>query len=103
MLSCYFVDAPIDPLPDSFANIFCSYAIDVQQDYENGSPTGTAGNSVTISGVTFEDISGTVSGSSAYNYYVLCGSGSCTDFTWTSISVTGGTSSCSPSGSICPS
>lgn len=80
-----------------------TYAIDVQQDYENGSPTGTPGSDCTISGVTFEDISGTTSGSDAYNYYVLCGTGSCTDFTWTNIDVTGGSTSCKPSGSICPS
>lgn len=79
------------------------YAIDVQQDYENGSPTGEPGSSVTISGVTFEDITGTTTGDDSYNYYVLCGDGSCTDFTWTNIDVTGGSESCTPSGSICPS
>lgn len=80
------------------------YAIDVQQDYENGSPTGEPGSSVTISGVTFEDITGTTTGDDAYKYYVLCGDGSCTDFTWTNIDITGGgEESCSPSGDICPS
>lgn len=80
-----------------------SYAIDVQQDYENGSPTGDPGSDCPVSGVTFSDITGTTSGDDAYNYYVLCGDGSCTDFTWTNIDVTGGQTSCTPSGSICPS
>ncbi|CAN8098558.1 unnamed protein product [Discula destructiva] len=78
------------------------YAIDVQQDYENGSPTGEPGSSVTVSGITFQDITGTTSGDDAYNYYVLCGDGSCTDFTWSGIDITGGQTSCAPSGSICP-
>lgn len=80
-----------------------SYAIDVQQDYENGSPTGDPGSDCPITGVVFEDITGTTSGDDAYNYYILCGTDSCSDFTWTNIDVTGGSTSCSPSGDICPS
>lgn len=83
---------------------FFSYAIDVQQDYENGSPTGEPGSDCPVSGITFEDITGTTSGDDdSYNYYVLCGDSSCSDFTWTNIDITGGSESCSPSGSICPS
>lgn len=86
-----------------YLSAITDYAIDVQQDYENGSPTGDPGSDCTISGVTFEDITGTTSGDDAYSYYVLCGDGSCTDFTWSGIDITGGSTSCSPSGSICPS
>ena len=82
----------------------CSYAIDVQQDYENGSPTGDPTSGITVSGVTFESITGTVANSSAYEYYILCGSSSsCTDFTWSNIDITGGgKTECSPSGAECP-
>ncbi|EFW99620.1 polygalacturonase 3 [Grosmannia clavigera kw1407] len=94
----------------TYSNIFLSgisdYAIDVQQDYLNGGPTGKPSSSITVSDVTFKDITGTVSDSDAYEYYLLCGStSSCTGFTWSGISITGGgKTECSPSGSsICPS
>ncbi|KAL6414307.1 polygalacturonase 3 [Ilyonectria robusta] len=80
------------------------YGIDVQQDYLNGGPTGEPTNGVTISDITFEDVTGTTTGS-AYNYYVLCGSDSCSDFTYTGVSITGGSSggSCNYPSSGCPS
>ncbi|KAF3919583.1 Polygalacturonase [Dactylellina cionopaga] len=69
------------------------YGIDVQQDYLNGGPTGSPTNGVTISGVSFIDVTGTVT-SSAYDYYILCGSGSCSGFTFSGTSITGGKTSC---------
>ncbi|KAH8682098.1 glycosyl hydrolases family 28-domain-containing protein [Xylariales sp. PMI_506] len=92
----------------TYSNIYVSgitdYAIDVQQDYENGSPTGDPTTGITVSGVTFSDITGSVSDDSAYQYYILCGSdSSCEDFTWSGIDISGGTTACSPSGSLCPS
>jgi polygalacturonase len=80
------------------------YGIDVQQDYLNGGATGDPTNGVTISGVSFENISGTAT-SDAYNYYILCGSDSCSDFTFTDVSITGGgeTSSCNFPSTGCPS
>ncbi|KAF3901731.1 Polygalacturonase [Arthrobotrys entomopaga] len=69
------------------------YGIDVQQDYLNGGPTGKPTNGVTISGVSFIGVTGTVT-SSAYNYYILCGSGSCSGFTFSGTSITGGKTSC---------
>lgn len=79
-----------------------SYGIDVQQDYLNGGPTGDPTNGVTISNIKFINVEGTVS-SSAYNYYILCGSGSCSGFTFTSDSITGGKTSCNYPSSGCPS
>ncbi|KAK5119296.1 hypothetical protein LTR85_007652 [Meristemomyces frigidus] len=92
----------------TYSNIYVSgitdYAIDVQQDYENGDPTGDPSTAITVSGVTFTDITGSVSGDDAYQYYILCGSdSSCEDFTWSGIDISGGQTSCSPSGDICPS
>lgn len=76
----------------------------IQQDYENGSPTGTPTTGVPITDLTVEKVTGTVK-SSATNIYILCGEGSCSDWTWSGVSVTGGKTSkeCSnvPSGASC--
>jgi len=79
------------------------YGIDVQQDYLNGGATGDPTNGVTISGVTFTNITGTAT-DDAYNYYILCGSDSCSDFTFTDVAITGGgeTSSCNFPSTGCP-
>lgn len=80
------------------------YGIDVQQDYLNGGATGDPTNGVTISGVTFSNVTGTVT-SDGENYYVLCGSDSCSDFTFTDVAITGGgtTSTCNFPTTGCPS
>ncbi|KAJ6019824.1 hypothetical protein N7499_003073 [Penicillium canescens] len=79
------------------------YGIDVQQDYLNGGATGEPTNGVTISGVTFDNVKGTAT-DDAYDYYILCGSDSCSDFIFTDVSITGGgeTSSCNYPSSGCP-
>nr|BAK22527.1 polygalacturonase [Aspergillus sojae] len=80
------------------------YGLVVEQDYENGSPTGTPTNGITVSGITFEKVTGTVE-SDATDIYILCGSGSCTDWTWSGVSITGGktSSKCEnvPTGASC--
>ncbi|KAJ6537741.1 glycosyl hydrolases family 28-domain-containing protein [Mycena capillaripes] len=65
------------------------YGIDIQQDYLNGGPTGTPTNGVIISGITMSNITGTAS-SSAKNYYILCGSGSCSNFDFVNVAIAGG-------------
>ncbi|KAI3396015.1 hypothetical protein diail_586 [Diaporthe ilicicola] len=92
----------------TYSNIALSgitdYAIDVQQDYENGSPTGDPTTGITVSDVTFSSITGSTSGDDAYSYYILCGSdSSCTGFTFTGIDITGGKTECKPDSSVCPS
>lgn len=81
------------------------YGVDVQQDYLNGGPTGTPTNGVTIDGVHLIDVTGTVTGSSGYNYYILCGDGSCSNFTYSGVKVTGGKKggSCNYPSTGCPS
>ncbi|RDW67001.1 hypothetical protein BP5796_09750 [Coleophoma crateriformis] len=74
-----------------------SYGIVIEQDYENGSPTGTPTTGVPITDLTLSSITGTVS-SSATNIYILCGSSSCSSWTWTGVSVTGGKTSTACSG-----
>lgn len=84
-------------------NGITQYGIDVQQDYLNGGPTGKPTNQVKIAGVHFDGVTGTVA-KSAYNYYILCGSGSCSDFTFPGTQITGGGSggSCNYPASGCP-
>ncbi|KUJ18181.1 putative endo-polygalacturonase, partial [Mollisia scopiformis] len=80
------------------------YGIVFEQDYENGSPTGTPTDGVPITGLTVEDVTGTVD-SDATNIYILCASGACSDWTWSGVSITGGktSSACEnvPSGASC--
>ncbi|TVY81891.1 Polygalacturonase [Lachnellula suecica] len=80
------------------------YGIVIQQDYENGSPTGTPTTGVPITGLTVQNVKGSVT-SSGTNVYILCGSGSCSGWTWSGNSVSGGkkSSGCKniPSGASC--
>ncbi|KAF4630391.1 hypothetical protein G7Y89_g7739 [Cudoniella acicularis] len=68
------------------------YGIVIEQDYENGSPTGTPTTGVPITDLTIENVKGTVS-SSGTNIYILCGKGACSSWTWSGNSVTGGKTS----------
>lgn len=80
------------------------YGIVIEQDYENGSPTGTPTTGVPITDLTLNKVTGSVS-SSATPVYILCGSGSCSEWTWSGVSVTGGSKSSKcenvPSGASC--
>lgn len=78
-----------------------TYGIDVQQDYLNGGPTGDPTNGVTIDGLAFIDVVGTVE-SGADDYYILCGDGSCSNFVFSGNSISGGSSSCNYPPSGCP-
>jgi Glycosyl hydrolases family 28. len=68
------------------------YGIVIEQDYKNGSPTGTPTSGVPITGLTLSNVKGTVD-SSATDIYVLCASGACSDWTWSSVNVSGGKAS----------
>ncbi|KAF7946851.1 uncharacterized protein EAE97_004100 [Botrytis byssoidea] len=61
--------------------------IDVQQDYQNGKPTGTPTNGVPITGLTVNNVHGTVSG--GQDVYILCAN--CSGWTWNKVAITGGT------------
>ena len=78
------------------------YGIVIEQDYENGSPTGTPTDGVPITDLTVENISGTVD-SDADNVYILCAA--CSDWTWSGVTVSGGKtdSDCTgvPTGASC--
>ncbi|KAJ5093593.1 hypothetical protein N7456_009454, partial [Penicillium angulare] len=79
------------------------YGIDVQQDYLNGGATGDPTNGVNITSISFIDVTGTVT-DDGMDYYILCGSDSCSDFSFSGVSITGGgeTSSCNYPSSGCP-
>lgn len=55
------------------------YGIVIEQDYENGSPTGTPTDGVPITDLTVSSVTGTVE-SDATNIYILCAS--CSGWTW---------------------
>jgi galacturan 1,4-alpha-galacturonidase len=78
------------------------YGIVIEQDYENGSPTGTPTDGVPITDLTVNKVTGSVD-SGATNIYILCAA--CSGWTWTNNDVTGGetSSKCTglPSGVSC--
>lgn len=80
------------------------YGVVIEQDYENGSPTGTPTAGVPITGLTLSGVTGTVS-SSGTNVYILCAKGACSNWTWNNVKLTGGkkSSKCSnvPSPASC--
>ncbi|KAL4901381.1 glycoside hydrolase [Aspergillus multicolor] len=89
----------------TYSNIYVhnitAYAIDIQQDYQDGNPTGDPTDGIAVSNIVFDGITGEVGKSSAYEYYILCGStSSCENITFTNVDVTGGKTLCSPS-SVC--
>ncbi|CAD6440441.1 43ce29d6-2ad0-4120-85a4-98f414027884 [Sclerotinia trifoliorum] len=63
------------------------FGIVIEQDYQNGSPTGTPTDGVPITGVTMDNVHGTVSG--GQNTYILCAN--CSGWTWNKVAITGGT------------
>nr|O42824.1 RecName: Full=Polygalacturonase; Short=PG; AltName: Full=Pectinase; Flags: Precursor [Penicillium janthinellum]BAA24524.1 polygalacturonase [Penicillium janthinellum] len=80
------------------------YGIVIEQDYENGSPTGTPTSGVPITDLTVKGITGSVE-SDAVEVYILCGDDACSDWTWSGVDITSGqtSSKCEnvPSGASC--
>jgi polygalacturonase len=80
------------------------YGIVIQQDYENGSPTGKPTTGVPITGLTVKNVKGTVA-AKGLDVYILCGKGSCSNWTWAGMAITGGKKSTgcmnTPSGASC--
>ncbi|KAI7524501.1 Endopolygalacturonase, partial [Hortaea werneckii] len=62
------------------------YGIVIEQDYENGSPTGKPTDGVPITDLTLSDITGSV-GDDAAPYYILCAA--CSDWTVSGVDLTG--------------
>lgn len=68
------------------------YGIVIEQDYENGSPTGEPTDGVPITGLTIDGVTGSVE-DDATQVYILCADGACSDWTWSGVSITGGEAS----------
>ncbi|KAF2029564.1 glycoside hydrolase [Setomelanomma holmii] len=68
------------------------YGILIEQNYDGGDLKGTAGTGIPITGLVIENVSGTGAvASSGYDVVITCGSSSsCTSWTWSNVSVTGG-------------
>ncbi|CAG8955002.1 hypothetical protein HYFRA_00008691 [Hymenoscyphus fraxineus] len=66
------------------------FGIIVRQDYLNGGPTGTATNGVIVENVLFKNIVGTARADGGANYKVFCGDGSCSNFVFENVHVSGG-------------
>ncbi|CAO2649980.1 Nn.00g012720.m01.CDS01 [Neocucurbitaria sp. VM-36] len=68
------------------------YGILIEQNYDGGDLHGTAGTGIPITALTIENVTGTGAvSSSGYDVVVTCGSStSCTGWTWSNVSVTGG-------------
>ncbi|XP_060535274.1 polygalacturonase-like [Cylas formicarius] len=81
------------------------YGINVQEDYKDGSSTGSAKGNIPITKLNMNSITGSMTGSSGMDVYILCGSGGCSDWTWSGVSISGNkkSDSCnfSPSGYTC--
>ncbi|KAG9192315.1 polygalacturonase [Alternaria panax] len=65
------------------------YGVLIEQNYDGGDLHGDADTGVPITGLTLNNVFGSVSNSS-YDVVVTCGKGSCTGWTWTGVKVTGG-------------
>ena len=61
----------------------------IQQDYENGSPTGKPTSGVPITDLTIKGVTGTVT-SKAQPIYLLCGDGACSNWSWSGVKLSGG-------------
>ncbi|EPE02184.1 glycoside hydrolase family 28 protein [Ophiostoma piceae UAMH 11346] len=67
------------------------YGVLIEQNYKGGDLVGSPTTGVPITDLIIENITGTKAiSSSGYNVVITCGSGSCSDWTWSGVSVTGG-------------
>ena len=90
-LWCYWQGNNVTYKEITLSNI-AKYGIVIEQDYENGSPTGTPTTGVPITALTLNGVKGTVA-SKGVETYILCGKGSCSNRKWSGVAITGGTKS----------
>ncbi|CAG9998260.1 unnamed protein product [Clonostachys byssicola] len=68
------------------------YGVLIEQNYNGGDLKGDPTTGVPITGLTVENITGGGGvASGGYNVVVVCGSGSCSGWTWSNVVITGGT------------
>jgi polygalacturonase len=73
------------------------YGVVIEQDYQNGSPTGKPTAGVPITGLTMTDNTVGVT-SAGTNTYILCASGACSGWKWSGNKISGGKKSAKCSG-----
>ncbi|KAI9666136.1 MAG: hypothetical protein M1821_004071 [Bathelium mastoideum] len=82
------------------------YGILIEQNYDGGDLKGSPTSGIPITDLTLKSVEGTVA-SGGTNIEIVCGSGACSSWTWSSVSVTGGKTSTNcenvPSGASCSS
>lgn len=68
------------------------YGILIEQNYDGGDlDGGTATSGIPITDLTIENVAGSGAvASTGYDVVVTCGSGACSDWTWSNVVVTGG-------------
>ncbi|CAG9766620.1 unnamed protein product [Ceutorhynchus assimilis] len=66
------------------------YGINVQEDYEKGHSSGTPKGNIPISRLTMNSITGSMTGAKGMSVYVLCGSGGCSTWSWSGVSIKNG-------------
>ncbi|KAJ6511835.1 glycoside hydrolase [Mycena vulgaris] len=67
------------------------YGVVIEQDYENGSPTGEATDGIPIADVSFTGTNTVSASDDGLQVYVLCGSGSCKGtWDWSGLTTSGG-------------
>ncbi|KAK8066206.1 glycoside hydrolase 28 protein [Apiospora hydei] len=69
------------------------YGIVIQQDYENGSPTGEPTDGVPITDLSISGVTGSVTGEKATPIYILCAKGACSNWKWSGVKIDGGKAS----------
>ncbi|KAI9325610.1 pectin lyase fold/virulence factor [Zopfochytrium polystomum] len=69
-----------------------TYGVAVEQDNENGSPTGTPTPGIPISGLTLSNVHGTMAAGAKYSTYILCAA--CSGFSFTGVNITSKNPSC---------
>jgi len=68
------------------------YGIVIEQDYENGKPTGKPTGGIPISQVTLTNIHGSMKSGAKHSVYILCAA--CSSFPFSQISISGSSPSC---------
>ncbi|CAH1156163.1 unnamed protein product [Phaedon cochleariae] len=81
------------------------YAVNVEQDYKKGKPTGIPVGNIPIKGLHLEKVTGTLTGEESTPVYIICADGACSNFNWSGVSFEGAShaSNCSyvPTGYSC--
>nr|CCJ09446.1 glycoside hydrolase family 28 protein [Phaedon cochleariae] len=63
------------------------FGVEIQQDYPKGD--GNSANNINIYNMNLINVTGSVKGSKAIGVRVSCGSGSCSDWNWSDVKITG--------------